>query len=291
MQSKNQREIPKEVMFKLSDAVQDQIEKNKYWFEFPSQWANQLDKDPIIGIRSMYLTKTNRLINLEFTILISEDIPNQTPKTWLVRKGNLGFTLDGDVNIKNFTSKFNAIWFSNTIEDSTYRASDYKEMNYEWNSKDFAAWFDYDGDNKKTILHIGCSLQCPNSITVTDNNNQTHTCNFKIGFQALNNDTIAVLGTNNLVYGNREATIPIWTRYNCYIRSSLAEDDANGFLGHTRPVAYYPIKYYRLKNKNKKFWIKLYETKYHDVPVIIPVDYRDDLFIEAVVLFTSEGLL
>jgi hypothetical protein len=39
------REIPKEVLFRLSDdepshARQDPIKKNRYWFKFPEEWSN-----------------------------------------------------------------------------------------------------------------------------------------------------------------------------------------------------------------------------------------------------------
>ena len=67
------REVPYEVMFKLSDAKQDPIKKNRYWFDFPGQWVNQLDKDAIIGIRDIYLTKTNRLAYFKLTISLRED--------------------------------------------------------------------------------------------------------------------------------------------------------------------------------------------------------------------------
>ena len=70
------REVPYEIMFKLSDAEQDPIKKNRYWFDFPGQWVNQLDKDAIIGIRDIYLTKTNRHIRLLFNISVVEENTN-----------------------------------------------------------------------------------------------------------------------------------------------------------------------------------------------------------------------
>ena len=56
------REVPYETTFLLSDAVQDQSIKNRYWFDLPNQWTHQANKDPIIGIRDIYFTKTNRFI-------------------------------------------------------------------------------------------------------------------------------------------------------------------------------------------------------------------------------------
>ena len=58
----NKREVPHEVCFQLSDAQQDPIKKNRYWFTLPEEWSNRYDKDSIIGIRNAYLTKTNILI-------------------------------------------------------------------------------------------------------------------------------------------------------------------------------------------------------------------------------------
>ena len=80
------REVPYEIMFKLSDAKQDQIKKNKYWFDFPQQWVDQLDKDAIIGIRDIYLTKTKRHIKLKFSIAIVE---KNSETIWGIRQSTL----------------------------------------------------------------------------------------------------------------------------------------------------------------------------------------------------------
>ena len=284
------KEVPYEVMFKLSDAKQDPIKKNRYWFDFPGQWVNQLDKDAIIGIRDIYLTKTNRHIRLLFNISVVEE---NTNTVWGIRQCESDFTMDGEDNIKTFTHKFDDSWFNSANQwVTTSSGVGYSSMDYEWKIEHFKAWFDYDDNNKQILLKIECSNLCPETVTVTDSNNQTHTCYFKVSFQADNDDTIAVLGTSNVCIGTRYASTPIWTRYAVYITSSLAEDDRNGFLGHSRPLAFNPIKYYRLKNKDKKFWIELYETRYHDVAVtVLPNDNRDDLFIEAIVTFTSSGML
>ena len=285
------REVPYEVMFKLSDAQQDPTKKNKYWFNFPSQWADQYDKDAIIGIRNIYLTKTNRHIRLKFNITLVEE---NTETIWGIRRCVSDFTMDGEDTMKTFTHKFDESWYNAANEWVTTSAGVGFDSfsDYEWDIKHFCAWFDYDDTNKQIILKIGCSFICPETVTVVDTENHTHTCNFSISFQADNDDTRAVLGINNACTGTRYASTPIWTRYECYIKSSLAEDDAHDFLGHTRDKGIVPVKYYRLKNKNKKFWIELYETRYHDVPVtVLPNDSRDDLFIEAIVCFNSAAML
>ena len=72
------REVPEEITFMLSDAEQDAKIPNRYWFDFPSQWSNQTNKDPIIGIRSIYLTKTNRFIAYRYLIELVEVGEEQT---------------------------------------------------------------------------------------------------------------------------------------------------------------------------------------------------------------------
>ena len=86
--------------------------------------------------------------------------------------------------------------------------------------------------------------------------------------------------------------IPMWSRHQCLVKSSIATNDKNNILGHTLArFNYTPIKYYRLPNNIKRFWIELYETRYHESPVVFPPDKRDDLINEAIVCLTSQGML
>ena len=314
-----QREVPYEVMFKLSDAVQDPIKKNRYWWDFPSQWSNQLDKDPILGIRSIYLTKTNRLAYFKLTISLREDNENET--LWYFWYGDINFYIDGTDTIVIFTTKFNQYWYD-ALKNNGQGKNDYSSSNYTLDSNSIHSHFDYDSNTHKCLLSIGASNSFPKHIIITDTNNQTHNCLIRISIEPKNQDTYALFNIDYrepleeaTLIGIREISIPVWTRYNCYILSSLADDDANNFLGHTRNANYTPIKYYRLKNKNKKFWVELYETRYHDVPVTLPIDkipnldydstqieseinkmylkeyIRDDLFIEAIVIFNSNAMI
>lgn len=280
------REVPKEVMFKVSDAIQDQTKKNRYWFEFPAQWSNQLDKDPIIGIRSLYETKTNRLVNFDFTVDLIENEAVLVSRTY-----NLIFWLDGADNISVIGQKFDKYWFTSSMNES--KSVWAGTIDHEFVANDFVCFSVYDPDEHSLRLVFTCSDTCPITITVTDTrpDHSSHTCNIRLSVQAVNEDTVGLFGTENKFWGIREVSKPIWSRYQMYVLSSLAEDDANGFLGHTRTAPYYPIKYYRLKNKNKRFWIELYETRFHDVPVELPSDKRDDVFIEAIVCFSSSGML
>ncbi|MBR6906982.1 hypothetical protein IKN40_00270 [bacterium] len=309
------REVPYEVMFKLSDAQQDQTKLNRYWFEFPSQWANQLDKDPIIGIRDMYLTKTNRSIDFNFTIQVVDSLHSSL--IWIQKTYRVRFWLIGDYEFDYVTTTFNERLKNNDFTVTTENDETYSSINYDWSNvyKHFTSLYIYEQDDHKVYLRFQKKSSCPETVTVTDSSNETHTAVLKMIVKANNNDTKAIFGSNEAFEENDNIIlIPVWTRYNCYVLSSLAADDVNNFLGHTKASSYEPLKYYRLSNKNKKFWIELYETRYHDVPVSLPVEkisnpnydpneqenstnkqyidvMRDDLFIEAIVAFTSSGML
>ena len=112
------REVPEEITFMLSDAEQDPKIPNRYWFDFPSQWANQTNKDPIIGIRSIYLTKTNRFIRFTYKVVLNFayleplpepeiDDPPLPPLQLYTIEGEFVHWLDGSDTIRPITEKFN----------------------------------------------------------------------------------------------------------------------------------------------------------------------------------------
>ena len=229
-----------------------------------------------------------------FSVYLKELGTNQI---WFQWNGFVSFWLDGADTIKTFCQKFDDRWYTGVITNGTTEEnigfSSIAE-NYELDKEDYKAYFSYNSSNHKCQLTIGGATgktTTQNIIPVNDRSGGTHSCTYLIAIQAITQDAVEIIGTGNMTSGVNSVTYNIWSRYQCYVLSSLAEDDVNGFLGHTRDLPYHPIKYYRLKNKNKKFWIELYETRYHDVPVIIPNDKRDDLIIEAIVCFTSNGML
>ena len=125
---------------------------------------------------------------------------------------------------------------------------------------------------------------------------------------AISDDAIALFGGTEFIapWNNNKPCrieIPIWSRHQCLVKSSIATNDKNNILGHTRKDPYTPLKYYRLTSGIKKFWIELYEARFHDSAVSFPTKAyeldeetkkeidRDDLIIEAIVCFTAQGML
>ena len=303
------REVPYETTFLLSDATQDPSKPNRYWFDFPSQWSNQANKDPIVGIRSMYTTKTNRFILYDYKIVLfylgpleeeqdddDDDLFEEQIRPTIqpagegietrrdvdMITGTLVLWVDGSETIRPITENFNKYW--KTPEPTTYT------QNHTWKDWEIQAYYSYDRTEHKTYLNFGRGILENPRFTKTVAGVQYEYA-YGIVITPKSDDAKALFGSNDPIIGIDKVKIPVWSRYQCLVKSSIADGDKNNILGHTRNDPYTPLKYYRLSHDLKRFWIELYETRFHDCPVVLPQDKRDDLIIEAVVAFSSQGML
>ena len=286
------REVPYEITFLLSDAQQDPKIKNRYWFEFPNQWANIPNKDSIIGIRSIYMTKTNRYIQYSYKV---ELIPKNDTEPIDKVEGTVKQWLDGSDTIRPIAEFFNERWQPKTDEsDETHlgtRTHTCSDEDHTWDKHEAFCYYGYDRNTNTTHLCFGRGILERDTIFVKDNEDLEVECEYKITITPESDDAKALFGSNNPLNAYTRVEIPVWSRYQCLVKSSLANDDKNNILGHTRNDPYVPIKYYRLNAHDKRFWIELYETRFSDCPVVLSSDNRDDLIIEAIVCFSSEGML
>lgn len=276
------REIPKEVMFKSTKNNRDQIKSNRWWFEFPPQWTNELDKDSVVGIRSMYVSRTNReiwfCVNIKF-------INAETNETWALYTITLRKYLDADETIKSLCS----IWeeyYSDNVRIDIYND---KFVQPTLDRNMFA--LNYSFTDGQCILTISRPPEQSKQYYMTDPDDPTlqHLFNIEYEFVPMNDDTKTLFGDTSSAVGTLE--LPCWSRYQCYVTSSISDECTDSYLGHTRQEPYSPIKYYRLSGDSKKFWVDLYETRSHDVPVYLPSDNKDILIIEAIVCFNANSML
>ena len=300
------REIPREALFNLIDAQHDSIKPNRYWFNCPEEWINRLDKDAIIGIRSIYLTKANRYINfsLHVSLMIDTSLnpsidPSNDPLDILFNQPpaeldsitvNFSEVFDGSKDFRDMVNSFESTWkaaITNT------------QSTYEWKDVDIRFWFDTN-QNTGCMFSIGRTSNrtttytdyLGNEVTTLDYHDETsgYCYKFVISFTPISDSAKNII-YQEFITGSNVLTFPIWSRYRCYIKSSISEETHDNFLGHTRDSSYSPFKYYRLKSKNKSFWIELYDTRNHSCPVVFPKDKLDDLFIEAILCFSSAGMI
>ena len=88
------KEVPQEVLFKSNspkNAMRDQNKINRIWFSFPEQWANQLNKDSIIGFRNFYIVKEDRYIVFNLDITVYENLGLEERNTLFSLSGKQRF--------------------------------------------------------------------------------------------------------------------------------------------------------------------------------------------------------
>jgi len=290
------KEVPDEITFLLSDAEQDPYIKNRYWFNFPNQWSNIPNKDPIIGIRSLYTTKTNRFIQYTYKI---ELIPVNTTEAIDTIEGRISHWLDGSDTIRPIAENFNTYWKTNGTITNTFENEE-----HEWKDWEVVCYYGYDRDTNKSNLCFGRGILSSDTVLITDNEDMETECFYYITITPESDDAKALFNSNAALTSDTRLEVPVWSRYECLVKSSIANNDKNNLLGHTRNQSYTPIKYYRLNAADKKFWIELYETRFPSCPVSLPkkvyettnieeqrkID-RDDMIIEAIVCFSSDGMI
>jgi hypothetical protein len=90
--------------------------------------------------------------------------------------------------------------------------------------------------------------------------------------------------------------IKCWDRHDVNIKSNLSYDN-DFFLGSSGLEQYNPIKYYQIKDDDKKFWIELYSSEDPDRISVFPIDdaknkiMKDDLYVECILCISSNGML
>ena len=300
------REVPYETTFLLSDAKQDQSKPNRYWFDLPNQWADQANKDPIIGIRSIYTKKTNRFIKFNYKV---ELIPLHETYSIDTIEGTISHWIDGSETIKTLVERFNGKdafvvgWLPNDADELAKRRTTEGGYEHEWKANEIVAYYGYDRETHKTNLCFGRGIKEDSTVMVKDSEDLDIECSYYITITPISDDAKVLFNSNSALTFETRVEIPIWSRHQCFVKSSIATNDKNNILGHTRNDPYTPLKYYRLNNGIKKFWIELYETRHHDCQVVFPkkvyetneeekkkID-RDDLIIEAIICFTAQAMI
>ena len=310
------REVPYETTFLLSDAKQDPSIKNRYWFDLPSQWANQANKDPIIGIRDIYFTKCYRYLVYQYEISLyrystttqtEPDMDNNNKRIWLATTtGTIFSWVDGGLTLKETCIDFSRKWIEPNINQTQHfefnenagnsLESNVSEANtargHNWISREVNSWIEFNETDKQTYICFGRHEGDETFVEYTGKDNNTYYYRYQIMIKPINDEAKMIFNRDTYRCLYDRVKFPVnWSRYQCLVKSSIANNDKNNIIGHTRNDPYIPIKYYRLNHDVKKFWIELYETRSHNIPVSIPTDKKDDLIIEAVVCFSSSGMI
>ena len=231
------REVPYETTFLLSEAEQDQSIKNRYWFDLPSQWTHQANKDPIIGIRDIYTTNTNRFIKYSYKITLNDLAvqPIDPRVVWEpidTIEGTIIHWLDGSDTIKPITENFNKYWLSDGTRTHTCTDDQHK-----WSPWEVQAYFGYDRETNTTNLYFGRGIDEDPYYTNTSSSTDYH-YPYGVEITPLSSDTKALFSGEHFIAEPDQTkpchvSIPAWSRYQCLVKSSIAESDKNNIFGHT----------------------------------------------------------
>ena len=283
------REVPKEVLFTTRDdknCIRDQYVRNRYWFNFPEQWANQLDKEAIIGIRSMYITKRSAPVVYDYSIVVKE---YNTDKIYFSLTGRMFTWVGANDHLLKILSEFNERWYTDYIIIDTDEF-DPEVFKYCTKHKFIEACYVYEFGYCQFSFGIPPYMNKVYQFK-RPSTGEIITAQPFIYITPVSTDCKAIFGFDTQREGETCVRFPVWSRHQCYITSSLATEAYEGYLGHTRTEPYSPIKYFRLTSNHKKFWIELWETRNRDCAAELPKDDKDILNIEAILCFSSSAML
>ena len=313
------RQIPQEAVFISSDnqsSRRDLIKKNRYHFKFPINWTTSIKQESIVGIRSMYITPRYRTLNLSITIQpYEEDMSgNVTKLDKLEQTVTVHMAFDDNVLLKDFI---------NLINDGVERIMEVEVEGKKW--KDYLPYGsveppiyalytdsmnhkiddttlitdDTAGTQSKFVIYNSYNNLKATSRTETDyvdGGIGTYSNIYSVSFRIVhwNTDTEQFLNYKfnyDTEFKDYDALIAydVYDYNQCILYSNLADSSENSFLGHTRKYNLSHFKYYEIKNSNQSFWVDLYSTSSHKVPVYLPEG--DEFYIEAQLLTSSTSLI
>jgi hypothetical protein len=289
-------EIPIERCFKLSEntTTQDINNKNRYWIELPEDWTNQLDKDPIIGFRRINIQPATRLI--DFTLHTFYAKKTNYQNTIHTKNIQFSFMVQYNEHIDVVLNYINRIWREWIDSSDNDESVDGDKL---WNENDIVFTYNYpevtqiyDFKDYQLMFYVLLNDRIPDYQPAIDKLSFTKISSANVVFY---NQRLAANVRIDNVLISFALLIKCWDRHDVLIKSNLSYDN-DFFLGRSGD-RYDPIKFYRLKNKDKKFWIELYSLVDPERISVFPVDnvenkiMKDDLRLECILCFSSNGML
>ena len=261
--------LPQEVKFETAQAICDGYHKNRYWFNLPDNWCDQLCNDSIIGIRDIYLSKMNRDVDMNIRVIVYDKLTQIKLE-------------DVDVRVRFFMGREEQMFHLRRAIQGQIARSNISEpyktgINpiYRYDTE----WTEGQGDPAVCNWYFEDDVKDPSKTVEV-----SVTFNTDAGASMFNAEKGKVYNTNPYFKN-------IWDRDDLYITSSISNLTEDSFLGHTRSQAICPMKYYRLTGSERRFWIELYSTSFRRCGMTLPDDNLDSVIIEAVVIFNRRDII
>ena len=263
--------VPIETVFFLDDGKQDPYQPNRYYFDYPGNWATSNNGENIIGLRSIKLQRNP--IKLDFKIGIAkynkEYLKDYTQDTfnetivYLIQNGYAEY-LELDVIYWIKPDDFSYDNFFKTINDTLINhikgtTGSFIQDPDVINDKDITTegYYDTNGYHIRIYSERNTSAEdeynlCYKLMYVNDE------------FREIFNVTTSVaLWDYQIIFDK------VWDLKPCNVFSSIAEQSAHHYIGTTDTV-YPQIKYFKLNSSDQKFWVEFRSTGHDRTPSYFP---------------------
>lgn len=260
---------------KISQVRRDKAKRNRFWFAFPSEWRTSTQSERIIGVRSLWISKVYR--HLSFHFEINKETVKEPRKTT-----RLGFDVhswwDYEKDLRELWLDFRS-YFAKSIElnKSTWEQAGTPVITIQ----DFH--MDYSFEKYQGRTSYSQKFYCPNM-------EEEYITTFSVS--DFNDDAKYTLNVPNdykpeFVY--KYIFYDVWDRHSVLLQSSIATNTHRNYLGFSG-IRYSPIKYFKLNAGDTEFWIDMYQGHNHHIPTMLPMDNKEGIVLEIVLLHNANKL-
>ena len=291
--------VPIESSFFIEDARKDSSRMNRYYFDFPAEWATANNGESIVGIRSIWLVAKHRKLDFAIYVLKVDKLAYKNLYKTEFNKTRLTIN-EAQKLVSEGICKYIGVrvidwlYVNDDIRlffDAVHKA--YKERikdeKNDWFTQpdDHIAWRDiqidgyYDNDGYHEVIY------CENN-KIDKNETFTDTdgiVKYKIPYVTFfhieeeNDDFKELLNVGEdrdenspNIYNEYVTEIVfdnVWDRHSCKVYSSIAEQSLHHYIGNSE-VNFVPIKYYKLQSSDQRFWIEFHSGRHYNVPIKLP---------------------
>ena len=280
--------LPIESAFFLEDAQKDSFKSNRYYFDFPGNWITSNNGETIIGIRNIGIIKAKR--KLKFTLRIAKLLKTEREKYMYIHSSDGDGIIEACETAVKFCTLKMIFWYQPEYTFEDFFKILHQALIEKINTKDnIDPIFEQNELNSNRRDFQLDEIYDKNDfyIKIFSERNDNYEKPYKeylepylvlFKFVEMNDEFKEVFNIGTLPYQNNPEQYKhwkfdhnfyhIWDRGPCRVYSSLSEQSLHHYIGNSE-IEYSPIKYFKLKSTDQKFWIDLFSI-YHSIPVNLP---------------------
>ena len=292
--------IPLEVSYFLSDGIKTDNDINTYIFQYPKEWMTSDKGEMIIGVRTIFLIRVRRKLELRFKIR------KYSKDEYLTLKGLHPDWNDNKIFLL-MDDKFKAYVEFNCVSWIPID-KDLRELYIDFTRQETAVFEKYNEEHPDSVHFTASSLadvydrdvqmdgkydkksNCfVETIFSPRNNNpeDNYYVDISLDFETeidkdgklIRTDFMDVFNIGNEKFENepeqykefhRELNFyNVWDRHSCKVCSSFVSETKRNYVGNSQSF-FNPIKYYKVNSTNDNFTLSFYSARHPDFPVKLP---------------------